>query len=170
MILCLAVLYSLLCEGAYAEEDFLKYPDELIAFAKSKNCEPLDISDLWRGRATFPLYAYGYAEGDPKDSAVFWCKRQTANKSVKYYFAVYMKEPKGELAKCPNIIEALRSPAEISFFYDPKRTLDSYSKYPKYKKKIPKGTKYKHNSFLVSNDGLVSYYCHEGDWYLDFVD
>lgn len=149
--------------------EVLVVPEELNEIAKQNGCS--QIPDFFRRPGMVePAHVYGYVPGPKENSAVFWCKKNTANK--KPYLLLFMfRDTQHELTECPSKIEWGNYPGGLSLVRDPILTLDRFWYLNNPKRKGPKGIRMKHQAVLSEYDGKEEYfYCHKGEWLLLMLD
>jgi hypothetical protein len=153
--------------------DTLVMPRELVEFARTNGCAP--INDFFeRPGMINPPFLYGAVPG-AADSAVFWCKRiGESDRPYKLIFAVRsqggltLPDPK-QLGGCPAIIDWWNSPAGLSIETQRNLELRYFGYVDTPKQAGPTIVVAKARTILSDNgDGLVStFYCFRGRWLVD---
>jgi hypothetical protein len=159
-IVLLALISTMLLATSWAE--VLVMPRELVEYSRTQGCAA--IEDFYeRPGMVNPPYAYGWAPGDPENSAVFWCKKETKN-DKSYVLMFKARDPK-QLAGCPAAIEWQNPPAGLSIETRPRLPLTAFRHVTAPEKSGPPLVV--RNARVVVNyyDGLTDVlYCHKGQW------
>ena len=137
-------------------------PQELIQFARAKNCSQIDDFFARPGMIN-PPYVYGYAPGDEEDSAVFWCQRQTEGK--RQYVLQFMYKKKAPDPRCADHIVWPNPPRGLSLVKSDRLTSDYFVYLDDRKTSPPKGIPLTGTAVLSTYDGVSAwFYCHQGKW------
>jgi hypothetical protein len=146
----------------------LVMPQDLVEFAHTKGCIPID-NFYDRPGMVNPPYVYGWLSGNPEESAVFWC--QKAEKSEKPYKLVFkVREPK-RMEGCPAIIEWWNPPGGLSVEVRSHLSLSDFRYVNEPKRAGPASTVLRARVIVDYYDGLMAiFYCYQGEWLVRSVD
>jgi hypothetical protein len=139
----------------------LVMPEDLVTFAHSNGCEP--INDFFnRPGMINPPYVYGWLSGDKEKTAAFWCKK--TDDRIRPYRLVFMPSDPKQLG-CPAMIEWRNPPGGLSIERRTHIALRNFRPVAAPNRGVP--------SYVVANakvlvnyyDGLTDiFYCHMGEW------
>jgi hypothetical protein len=111
---CSALLVATFVSSSFpgtVAADSLGMPRGLVDFARSQGCAPVD--DFYeRPGALNPPYVYGFAAGDPENSAALWCRKPQP--SDKPYLLLLKVADDKLLDGCPPRIEYWNYPKGLS--------------------------------------------------------
>lgn len=148
------LLYAAISQACLAQ-----LPPELSELAEEYGCREIPNFYDRPGHVTNPPYAYGYLEGEKKDSVVFWCERDTDGYD-KYRLVVHSKVE--GLLQCPATFDTgnlgglsiVRNPVlPLSLFWNVEDRENGPHIYVK-------------DNFIKRDDGsdATTFYCHKGKW------
>jgi hypothetical protein len=142
--------------------DTLVMPRELVDFAHSNGCTPID-NFFERPGMVNPPFVYGWLPGDPADSAAFWCKK--TEKSAKPYKLIFkVRDPK-QMAGCPTTIEWW-SARGLSIEIRTRLALSDFHSVVEPKRSGPKSVVADAKVLVDSYDGVSNvFYCYGGQWF-----
>lgn len=154
------VVFAVLANAARAET--LVMPRELVDFARSSGCGPID-NFYDRPGMVNPPYVYGWLVGDAENSAVFWCKK--VEKSNKPYMLVVKSTKEKDLSGCPAKIDWWNPPAGLSIETRRSMSLSEYHYVAEPKRAGPAVVIPVAKVIVNYYDGLSDvFYCHKGQW------
>jgi hypothetical protein len=146
----------------------LVMPQELVEFAHTKGCIPID-NFYDRPGMLNPPYVYGWLSGDPEDSAAFWC--QKAEKSEKPYELVLKVTDPKKMAGCPAIIEYWNYPRGLSVEVHRTLSLANFRYVNEPKRAGPAIVVTRANVIVNSYDGVGDdFYCYQAQWLMRSFD
>jgi hypothetical protein len=106
------IVFALITTATAATSaDTLMMPRELVDYARSQGCLPVE-NFYERPGMLNPPYVYGFAGGEPEDSAALWC-RKTEKSDKPYVLLLKVNDPK-RLDGCPNRIDWWNYPKGLS--------------------------------------------------------
>ena len=140
----------------------LVMPQELVEFAQTKACNPID-NFYDRPGMINPPYFYGWASGNPKDSAVFWCKKE--EKSERQYKLIFKVADPKQMEGCPATVEWWNPPGGLSVEVRSRLSLADLRYVNEPKRAGPATSVVRARVIVDYYDGLTDiFYCHEGQW------
>jgi hypothetical protein len=146
----------------------LVMPQELVEFAHSKGCLPID-NFYDRPGMVNPPYAYGWISGNPEDSAVFWC--QKAEKSEKPYKLIFKVTDPQKMEGCLAVVEWWNPPGGLSVEVRPRLSLADFRYVNEPKRAAPAFAVIKARVIVDYYDGLTDvFYCYQGHWLVSSSD
>ena len=145
-----------------ASADTLVMPRELVDYARSQGCAP--IEDFYeRLGMVNPPYVYGFAGGEPEDSAALWCHK-TEKSDKPYLLLLKVSDPK-KLAGCPARIEWWNYPKGLSIETRPSLKLSDFHFVAEPKRAGPMTTISNVRVIVGEYDGVEDVFvCHQGAW------
>jgi hypothetical protein len=106
-----ALALALTFAASVSVADTLVMPRELVDFARSQGCTPID--EFYERPAMInPPYVYGFASGDAENSAALWCRK--LEKSDEPYLLLLKVAREELLGGCPPRIEYWNYPKGLS--------------------------------------------------------
>jgi hypothetical protein len=155
------ILFCLVSFG-FAEERYLKPPQELVEIGKTHGCKPVEF-DLtkWPGGVD-PPFLYGIAPGEKSDSVAFWCEK-VPKSYPPYILIVVVRLPDHEWSKCPQEIHSINPAKGLSL--SPRSSLDGFVYLDNPKVNPPHGEYMKYTAIKSEYDGAGEIiYCYKGRW------
>jgi len=151
-----------MAEGSSAAT--LVMPRDLVEFARSNRCAPLD--DFFdRPGMVNPPYACGLLPGDEEDSAVLWCKKLEA--SDKPYLLLIKVSNTTALLGCPARLDWWNPPGGLSIETRARISLGNF-RYLGDPRRSAAGSVARGRVIVSSYDGATeAFYCHKGEWLVE---
>jgi hypothetical protein len=142
--------------------DPLVMPRELVDYAHSQGCAP--VEDFYeRPGMVNPAYVYGFAGGEPEDSAVLWCRK--AEKSDKPFALLFKVSDPKKLGGCPARIEWWNYPKGLSIETRTALKLSDFHLTAEPKQAGPMTTIPSARVIVSEYDGVEEVFlCHRGAW------
>jgi len=137
-------------------------PRELVDYARSQGCAP--VEDFYeRPGMVNPPYVYGFAAGEPEDSAAFWCRKPEMSEKP-YLLLLKVKDP-SRLSGCPGRIEWWNYPKGLSIETRPSLKLSDFHFVGEPKRVGPMATISNARVIVGEYDGVEDVFvCHQGAW------
>jgi len=160
-MIAFALIASVMAQGT-ASADALVMPRELVDYARSQGCAP--IEDFYeRPGMVNPPYVYGFAGGEPEDSAALWC-RKTEKSDKPYLLLLKVSDPK-KLDGCPARIEWWNPPKGLSVETRASLKLSDFHFAAEPKRAGPMTTISNARVIVGEYDGVEDVFvCHQGAW------
>lgn len=151
--------------AAPAGAEGLVMPRELVDFAKTAGCTP--IQEFYeRDGMINPPYIYGVLPGDPEKSVAFWCQR--IQPSSKKYLLVFKVSDPTALKGCPDRIEWWNPPAGLSIDRPATLRLQDFRLVTDPKRQGPVITVKGATVIVNAVDGLTErFVCFEHAWFVN---
>lgn len=145
-----------------AAADTLVMPRELVGYARAQGCAP--VEDFYeRAGMVKPPYVYGFAGGEPEDSAALWC-RKTEKSDKPYLLLLKVSDPK-KLDGCPARIEWWNYPKGLSVETRSGLKLSDFHFAAEPKRPGPTTTISNARVIVGEYDGVEDIFvCHQGAW------
>jgi hypothetical protein len=105
-----ALTLALTVPAPFSVADSPVMPRELVDFARSQGCAPID--EFYERPGINPAYVYGFASGDAQNSAALWCRK--LEKSDEPYLLLLKVAREELLGGCPPRIEYWNYPKGLS--------------------------------------------------------
>lgn len=142
--------------------DTLVMPRELVDYARSQGCAPVQ-GFYERFGMINPPYVYGFAGGEPEDSAALWC-RKTEKSDKPFLLLLKVSDPR-MLAGCPARIEWSSYPKGLSIETLPSLMLSDFHFVANPKQTGPATTISNATVIVNEYDGVENVFvCHQGIW------
>jgi len=147
--------------GAASGESLIM-PRELVDYARSHGCAP--VEDFYeRAGMVNPPYVYGFAGGEPEDSAALWC-RKTEKSDKPYLLLLKVSDPK-RLGGCPARIEWWNYPKGLAVETRSGLKLSDFHFATEPKRPGPTTTISNARVIVGEYDGVEEIFvCHQGAW------